>query len=372
MAIEVKAVKTAGERRAFLNLVGPLYAGDRSYVPPLGKTLRRALAPAFSPDPDSPGRAFLGLLDGRPAGRIAVFIDPRYLELHRRRSAFFGLFECPPNPDLARALFGRAKGWAAQRGLELIEGPYNPFNNDLGGFLTQGFDDPPVFLMPYNPPYYPDLARSSGLEEVKTMVSYSLKAGQVEQEVWENRLRRLRARNPGLKVRNGRMEDWEEEVATILEIYNRAWEGSWAFVPFTRAEAGRVARELRPIVVPELVKITELEGRPVGMVVAILDYNQALKGLNGGKRPWVWLTMRRRIKRIDRARVFLNGVLPEHRHLGVMPLQVNEMVKTLLDRGLKSAEMGKIAEDNLLSRKIIERLGGKVVKKFVAFGGEVG
>ena len=133
-----------------------------------------------------------------------------------------------------------------------------------------------------------------------------------------------------------------------------------------------MAEELRPIVVPELVKITELDGRPVGMVVAILDYNQALQGTAGLKRPWAWLTMKRRINRINRARVFLNGVLPEFRHLGVMPFQVNEMMKALLARGLKAAEMGKIAEDNHLSRKIIERLGGRVIKRFAVHGGEVG
>ena len=48
--------------------------------------------------------------------------------------------------------------------------------NDECGLLVEGFDTPPVLMMPHNPRYYPPLLESAGLVKVKDLLAYQSEA----------------------------------------------------------------------------------------------------------------------------------------------------------------------------------------------------
>ena len=79
-----------------------------------------------------------------------------------------------------------------------------------------------------------------------------------------------------------------------------------------------MASELKPVVDPRLTLIAEdAEGRPVGFALALPDFNQVLKHMNGRLFPFgvlkaLWLR-----RKIDRLRVLTLGVGPEYRGKGL-------------------------------------------------------
>ena len=63
----------------------------------------------------------------------------------------------------------------------------------------------------------------------------------------------------------------------IRQIYNEAWEKNWGFVPFTEKEFGYMTKEMKPLLIPELVWLAEIDGKAVGFILCVPDINVALK-----------------------------------------------------------------------------------------------
>ena len=61
------------------------------------------------------------------------------------------------------SLLDKVKEVQIENGFNKIIGPTNFTTNDSCGILTSGFEDDPVFLMPYNKAYYPDFLIDMGL-----------------------------------------------------------------------------------------------------------------------------------------------------------------------------------------------------------------
>jgi len=74
-------------------------------------------------------------------------------------------------------------------------------------------------------------------------------------------------------------------VDLIKELYNQAWERNWGFVPLTEPEIDHLAKQLKPIAVPDLVPFAVRDGKVVGFAVALPDLNVALRH-NPSGRLW--------------------------------------------------------------------------------------
>src|SRR6185503_16306455 len=75
---------------------------------------------------------------------------------------------------------------------------------------------------------------------------------------------------------------------------NDAWSDNWGFVPFTPAEIAHTAKELKPLVKPDLIRIAELEGEPVAFMMTLPDLNAVqlkVNGRNGKPSPLGWIKL---------------------------------------------------------------------------------
>ena len=57
------------------------------------------------------------------------------------------------------------------------------------------------------------------------------------------------------------MTHFDRDVEMIKQIYNDAWSANWGFVPMTDAEFAHLAKDLKPVVNPQLVLIAMQGGR---------------------------------------------------------------------------------------------------------------
>src|SRR5258706_5010925 len=180
-ALTIEPAETPAQIEAFIRFPFELYRGYPHWVPPLLMERRDFLNPKKNPLYEyAQVRPLLARRDGRVVGTIAAVRNDRYGQYHtdERGVGFFGLYECIDNPEVAHALLGAAAAWLGEQGFNVMRGPVNLTTNDVVGLLVDGFDDDPVLLMPYNPPYYAAQLESFGLRKCKDLLAFEATVAQ--------------------------------------------------------------------------------------------------------------------------------------------------------------------------------------------------
>jgi len=360
-SVEVRQVGGGRERKVFLRLPWQIYGAHPQWVPPLLSAVDRMLDPARNPFFEHGEVAlFLAWRGDTPVGRIAAIVDRGHIDYHHEQIGFWGFFECQNDPDAANALFTAAAAHLRTRGMAEMRGPFNPSINSECGLLVEGFDSMPFVLMPYNPPYYIDLIEAAGLTGHMDLYAFHVRNDQVAPKLptikrFERLAAAIRSRHPGLSVRTIDMSRFEDEVLVFGRLFNTARRENWGFVPMTDAEIRAMAREMKPIVDPDLVIACELDGEPVGCIMGIPDLSPALKKMNGRLFPFGWLQFLLGKRRVHAARVFGAGTLPEYRHAGVTVLLIIEFIHRSLYAGYDEGEISWVAHSNIRSLGVIEK-----------------
>jgi hypothetical protein len=297
-------------------------------------------------------------------GRIGAIINRNHNREHKENIGFFGFFECVDDQQVANALFHTARQWLRERGVTAMRGPASPSVNDEYGLLVEGFDQPPAVLMPYNPPYYAALIERAGLRKIKDLYAYDVQDQKVFEDGRLGRITEMVRQREGITVRSLDMKNFKAEVAIIKDLYNKAWQPNWGAVPMTSAEFDALAKDLKPIVVPELVAIAEFHGEPIGFALSIPDLNMALRyNKHGYLLPGLFCLYRYK-KKITRTRIIVLGVIPERLKTGAGNVLFYETAKRSADNGYNSGEAGWVLEDNVMMNRAAEFLKGKRTKTY--------
>ena len=354
----------------FIRLPWTIYAGDPAWVPPLMSDVRKVLDRGHPFHRHADVEYFLALRDGRPVGRIAAIINHLYNEFHETRTGFIGLFECVDDGAVADALFDAAAAWLRERDMPEVMGPFNLSTNDelqSPGILLDGFDRPPLLLMGHNPPYYAKLFEAAGWTKERDLLAYWLEADAPPERL-VRAMDRIAGSVEGLVIREMDLRKLDEEVERVKEVYNAAWERNWGFTPLTDAEISHMAADLKPIVDPRFALLAEVNGEPVGFALALPDFNQVLKHLNGRLLPFGILKLLWYRRRINRLRVFTLGLKPEYRRHGIDALLYLRIYQKGVPADLGRGEASWILEDNWAMRRALERMGGFVYKTYRVYG----
>ncbi len=368
--VEIRPVRTRADMVAFLDLPWRIYRGDPNWVPPLKASVRELLDPARHPFYGGGAAAqrelFLAWDGRRPVGRIAAILNHAHNRFHGESVGFFGFFECEDRQDAASGLLRAASEWLRPFGLTAIRGPVNPSTNYEAGLLVKGFDGPPVIMMTYNPPYYERLLGEFGLAKAKDLFAYisPVHAGHLER--LERLNERVRRREPTLQTRGADLSRFSEEVRTVQEIYNSAWEKNWGFIPMSEGEIAWMARELKPLVLPELLRFAFLDGEPAGFILALPDWNPVLKRLDGS--PWkhpfrvLHIALTAKPAKMPGLRVITMGVKEKFRKRGVEGVLFAESLRTALDTGYGYCEYSWILEDNELAKRTVRLMDAELYR----------
>lgn len=362
--LRIEPESGTADRAAFLELPYRLYRGHPVWVPPLRMAERdlmdRAKNPFFQ---HATVEHFLARRGGTVVGRIAGIENTLHNEVHEDRLGFFGMFEVEDDPEAAAGLLEAARAWTAARGLGPMRGPVNYSTNESCGVLVDGFDEPPMLLMPYNRPDYERLLLDAGASPVKDLLAYWI---DVANEVPE-RFRRVvtrRLERSGIELRPLDRKRFDAEALLIKDLYNRCWERNWGFVPATDAEFEHAAADLERLVAHELCAIAERRGEPVGFSVFLRDLNRLLAGGNGRLFPTLWAKLLFGLKRVRHTRCALLGVVPEARGNAINEAFFIHAMEQARAHGIAGAEAGWILEDNAAMRAPIEAAGGVISKRY--------
>jgi GNAT superfamily N-acetyltransferase len=353
----------------FVEFPFTLYRGDPNWVPPLIEERRDFLDPKKNPFFDHARyQLFLARRGGELVGTIGVVADDNHNKFHDERMAAFGFFETIDNQEVADALLGAAEEWGRAQGMTIMRGPMNFSTNHELGLLIDGFDEPPMVMMTYNPRYYASMIEARGYVKAMDLFAY---IGDLDDRLHNGppklyRAAEKAAKGSDIRVRKVDMRHFKEEVQRVKQIYDRAWTRHWGFVPITEKEGDYLAAGLKPVIDPDLIFIAETsDGTPVGMSITLPDLHQALKRSGGGHMfPFGLIKFFWHKRKVDQVRLWGMGVTEEYRHRGIDALFYIETARAALAKGYKRIEGSWILESNTMMNRIIERLGGQRYKTY--------
>ncbi len=362
----IQPVRTRREQKQFLHFPWTLYQGDPNWIPPLRSNQQELVG--FKPHPFydyAESQAFLAVRGGQLQGRVLGLVNRAHNERYKEQRGFFGFFESVDDQEVANGLLDAVRQWLAERNIAKLRGPMNPSQNYECGLLIDGFDTPPSFMMTYNPPYYARLLENYGFRKAQDLFAY-----QAHREMLATVDPKIKfiidesTRRFDIKLRSLDKSRFLDDVRLFLDIYNKSLPGTWGFVPLSDAEVEHMARGLKHLIVPELTCVAEVEGRPVGAVFCLLDYNPRIKQIDGRLFPFGFIRLLWNRKKIPKARVLSTNVTPEFQRWGLGLVLNAYMVPNALEWGMQEGELSWVLESNHLSRKTIERGGGRRTKTY--------
>ena len=374
--LQVLEVKGKAALDQFIRVPWGIYRDDPNWVPPLMIERRDALGAKNPFFEHAEWCAWMAFRDGVPVGRISAQVDRLFLETQHESTGFFGLIEAPDDPEVFSALFAAAESWLKLRGMTRVLGPFNLGINQEVGILVDGFDSPPFIMMGHAPRYYAAALERLGYHAEQDMLAYLLPTLQFGMPPAMQTLLRRQAQR--INARSFRRSRREEELETMREIFNDAWQDNWGFVPFTRAEFQAVGKELLMLVPDEYIRIAEVDGEPAAFIVMLPNVNEVISDLDGRLLPFGWLKMiwRLKVRSVKTARVALMGVLKKYQNTRLGPALAFLIIGGLevpgKGRGLEQVELSWVLEGNQGMRNIAEQIGGRVSKRYRMYGKALG
>lgn len=366
-SIEVRPLANRRHLRDFINLPWRIYTSDPAWIPPLRLERRRHLSPSNPFFQHGDWQAWLAYRNNIPVGRISAQVDELYRHRYGENTGHFGLLEAEADTAIFAALTHTAEQWLAQRHATHITGPFNLSVNQECGMLVEGFETPPVLMMPHGRNWYEPLLMEQGYTKVKDLLAYWVDVDFEAPKVMLSLIGRYGSR---VRLRTLRRNQLDEDLEILRDIFNDAWSENWAFVPVTKAEFAEFGASLRLIMPDDHVQVAEIEGEPVAFIVALPNINEILADLNGRLLPFGWVRLLWRLKRqqVCTGRIPLMGVRKRYQNtpLGMaLAFLVIEAVRhALLSRGIKEVEMSWILEDNSGMRSILDSIGSTLYKRY--------
>jgi hypothetical protein len=361
-------VERVGNRRTlndFLRLPARIYRCDAGWIAPIASEVRRTL--------DTHKNAYfsgvsLDLLvcygNRHPFARAALIGNPRHWQKFGEKTAFFGFFESVNDADAARCLFSKAAEICGARGIQFLEGPFNPNHYSELGLQTNRFGSEPAFFQPYNPEYYPHLLDAAGFSPCKVL--HTRKNTCIREYI----LKRHGAVAPPYvsgeyTARPFQMSDFNGDLERIREVFNDAFSSNWHFLPLSKEEYVFSAKFLNLVTFPELITIVEHEGKAVGVLECVLDINPLLRELHGRVGPISYLRFLHGRKHIRSLIIYAVGIKKAFQGTRVYKMLLDSLCSQVLN--YDTLETTWMSEDNLLAVRASEHLGLVRDKEFAIY-----
>ncbi len=376
--ITIRKVETKRDRKVFVDVPFGLYRDDPHWVPPLKTEALGLITPEkngwFS---HAKAQLFLAAENGRVVGRISAHIDSLALTMPAEQGfgpgvGQWGLMEAESEP-VFQALLAAAEDWLRAQGMARMLGPISMSIWEEPGLLVEGYDHAPTIMMGHARPEYRDWVERSGQVPVKRLMTYEVDVTRQFPPIVQ-RIIKSGEKNPRIVIREVDKSRFEDEAAIILAILNDAWSSNWGFVPLTPPEIKDVGVKLKPIVFNDLIRIAEVDGKPVAFMITLPDLNEAIKPLRGSLLPFGWakLLLWLRKPKVKTVRVPLMGVVRElqsSRMASQLAFMMIEYIRRSAsqDYGATRAEIGWILDDNQGMRSIAETIESRMNKVYQVY-----
>lgn len=355
MVYEIVEAKSRNDIKDFFSL--PKYVNnDPKFVVPLNIHTKMMMGKIGAPEK----HLFLAKKDGKTVARLAA-------KVHRhgnKTTLHFGFFEClEGHKEAAQALVEKVRSLYPNLP---VMGPFHfRLEDPYVGVLVDGFQHEPYFLMPYNPPYYDEYLRSSGLDKAMDLYTYEATATVPPPDTLIENAKK--AATEGFTIRTLNMKRLREEATIIARIFNDALSSNWGFEEFLAEQVDEMVTLFKLFIDPRVVFLVQKDGRDIACLITIPNYNPVIKTGKGSVTPRLIWNFIRNKKKLGSLRGYALGVLKEFHGKGIASLIVNHAWSACPAAGYETCEISWILASNGPMNELSKHMGGKQSKTYRIF-----
>ncbi len=367
MAVEVGEVSSRRDLKTFIYLPEKIHQGHLNWVPPLyvdeWKYFDRSKNKAFA---YCPATLLLAWRDGRPVGRAMGIINSRFNEFRKVNLARFGYLETAEDPEIVQALLARVEAWARGQGMTRIIGPYGFSDQDPEGFLIEGFENRATIATYYNFEWLPRFIENEGYVKDIDYLVYKVPVPRELPDFYRKIYERGVRRGGFEVIEFGKRQALKPWIRPILNLMNECYTAGniYGFAPLDEKEMDNLAKRYLPILDPRFVKAVVKNGEVLGFIVGIPDLTVGIQKARGRLFPFGFIPILRAAKKTRQLDLLLGAVKEKHRGQGIDVLFGARMLMSAREAGMEFMDSHHEMESNVQVRAIMERMGGKVYKRF--------
>ena len=308
---------------------------------------------------------------GKLIGRIAAFTHTKYVNKGTDfATGCVGFFDCINDHRAANTLFDAAKAWLQSKGMEAMDGPVNFGDRDKWwGLMVEGFDQPPMYGMSYNPPYYEQLMEGYGFKNYYNQYYYAMSIDAPLPPRFPERYAKFSAK-PGYSARHIDIKNLDKHAAEFATVYNAAWAQHGEAKEMSVEQVKKLFYKMKPILDERIVWFAYYKDEPIAMWINIPDLNEFYKHFNGKfgllqKLQLLWLKKRGACKKFTGIAF---GIVPKFQALGIDSYMI--YAGALFIQGKRfydMYEMGWAADWNPKMLNIYKTLGGNQSRRMVTY-----
>lgn len=349
-----------------------IYKDDPNWIPHLKQDIEKVFDPARNKLLKE-GRAWRWVLydaQGKPAGRIAAFINPKTAHTDKQPTGGMGFFECINEQEAADLLLDVAREELRRAGMEAMDGPINLGDRNMfWGLLIENFTDPPLYGTNYNPPYYRELLENYGFQLYFNQLFFKRSAELPAQPIFHRKYQQL-ADDPRIVIHNATGRSVEQIATDFCAVYNGAWVDHENHKPMELATALKIVKAMKPVMDPRLLIFIRHDDKPIAMYISLPELNEIFRHVNGdlnwwGKLKFLWHKWRGTVKTMTGI-VF--GVVKDWQGKGIEGAMIVYAEKTIVDKRLyRDTILTWIGDFNPRMLKVCENLGAQNYRTLATF-----
>ena len=369
--IEIREVKTRKDLHKFIHLPAEIHRNHANWVPPIYMDDWEFFDPRKNKSFSSCDTILLlAWREKKVIGRIMGIIHRKYNEKHQENKARFAFFETWNDQEVANALIQAIENWAREKGTDRLIGPLAFSDKDPQGFLIEGFDEPAVIASNCNFPYQTELVANMGYSKEVDLVVYQIRIPNEIPEFYLKIYERAVNQNKGLQVLEfTSRRKVKPYIHPVLNLLNRTFTEIFGFVPFTEAEMDDFANRYLFLINPRFIKIVVNEqNEVVAFIIGMSHIGEGIQKSKGYLFPFGIFRIFAAARKSKQLNLLLGAIDPVYRGKGLDVLMGVKMLESAWKQGKTVIDSHLELETNTKVRAEMEKMGGRVYKRFRIFG----
>lgn len=331
-------------RKAFIDFPFRLHRKDEQWTPPIRKSLDFQLSSQYPFFRYGRSRNFLYRKGTETLGRISAILNPR-ARTDDKQVGYFAFFECVQDENVAGTLLDAACEWLRGQGAKIFRGPIQYSTYSSNRFVIKRGEEPPFFLEPYNPLYYPQFLERFGFRVTRRF--YSSRTDRVNPDTHLSLQAREELYRKGFRVRTFEKGFAERDLRILYNLSEQCFARNFSFTSIPWEEFHSLHSGLVAFMdLDFLLFVFSPGGEPAGFVFGTPDYAKALRAMKGrnhllSKSLFLWER-----RKTERAILKTLAVHPDHQGNRLGSLLAAHFHETATRKACQTILNSTIVKDN--------------------------
>lgn len=365
---EIREVKDRKSLKQFIELPQKIHSDHPIWVPPIYSEEWKYFSTKKNREfQNSETVLALAWHNDEVVGRIMGIINRRYNLSRQENNARFAYLECPNDQEVAHSLLSFVEQWARRRNMNKMVGPMGFTDQDPEGYLIEGFDHEPTLSTYINFPFFIDLLEKEGYRKEVDYVVYKLDITGEIPDFYRRIHKRIRRNRNFTLLEFTKKAQIKPYIRAMFGLMNETFKDNYGYFPLNEKEMDELGKKYLPVVDPRFVKLIQRDQAIVAFVIGIPNMSPGIRRAKGRLLPFGIFKILRAMKATKQLDLYLGGIKDTYRGRGLDVMLGVSMIESAQRAGFTFMDSHHELETNLKVRAEMERLGGKIYKRYRIF-----